>query len=1697
MTNRAIALCCLVLALFGSLNARGNEGVSSASSPSFYVDTVTVTNSIFKVDGSNLPFRLDYSSSVWYKENDDSSVRITVDGETIFNGTGDGTYWWSPEMAGGYSVGFVAANGTAISKTFKVVAPTVTIEREGFNLCKLTASDGVSEIRYTTDGSIPTAESALYTEPFAVSPTKFSFVRASAFANGYPQGEIAGVALRPVAVAVSEAKVNCTIDNSGTTKMVGYDAILLPYDAEWDGDFNSSVQLLVDGELLAECTGAGEEVWSPEHEGLTTLTLKTLDNAGETLAEYSAQYDVMPRTVVVKDGDAPLNERYPGLCQWITNIIIDASVASIGEGMFAGCEGLTSLAIPDGVLEVGDGAFAGCASLRIVEAEIGLKRLLEKDGVFADCPDDLKIAYHPSPAIHNIVARQRKPWNGKVDIAFELEGNVAEVIYPHVSPILKVSAWDSLSEMSYVAVADALTGDVGSDEGMHHIIWDMDAQGLEFKSDQIVFRVEYETDLLSNDTLNYTLCSADSAAIAIDLRDEPIVDSIVVAWGAAWIGDDAGATVVITDNGEVVTNVTGSGEFEYELADAYKHELTYKTFIGGDEQEEIYTATLFKGWKYTVDDNGGAVILGSAINTVSLVIPSELDGYEVVGFGEDAFNVCESVTELTIGNQAILQGLTCADASICEVFPNVASIKLAEGITTIPANTFTGCSALVAVSIPDSMTSIDRSAFDGCVINSREDGYKVIDGWLIGFSGDAQTIISDIDSIRGVADGALEGCRALEDLTFTQNSVLKTIGKEAFKGCTELRTMTLPPSLEEIGYEAFMGCSYLGNVIVPGNVKRVGDRAFKNCTGFTAAQIEYGVEALGEEVFYGDWRISEVDIPSTVTNIGVNAFGGDSSIIRIGLRGDIRPASDIFSNYENIREATVKSGDGEVVNGLFSGFKDLRSVHFLGNCPRLENDGEWIYYGTPVNSGNESGLITYVEADSTGWDGTPGSHSLPQAWPLYGYYRRAIAWWNVPTYLVQFDSNGGTLGVQDTYQYSERHFNLPPEPVQTGYSFAGWWTQPVGGLRVTADTIFIEGVYTHLYAHWIKGHWVFLDPNGGTVVNDFVTYVEQSVYGVLPTPVRSGYAFGGWFYNGYKIEPETEINEKADHTLVAQWTANLYSVRYNANGGDGDMAEQGFVYGVEQELRKNLYARSGYEFIGWATNAVDAVGLEEETDAVVYADCESVMNLTAVADGWIELFAVWKESDVLPDPTNLDFHSSGDSNWELRYEGATVEKDGKTLRYATVWRSGNIGNNQKSVLVANTYGAGKIGFWWKVSCESFKSWKLDYLEFAIDGTAQEPWINGEKDWTYVEFEVESSGEHTLTWTYSKDEDGVGGEDCGWITAAVWTPKLESFGDYVNSPALEFASSGDAAWHGDENTGHDGIASLRSGAIGDDEVSTLEAEVDGAGRIGFWWKVSSEAYRTFKLDYVSFWIDDVEQDWIGGEIGWTNMAFDVVGSGTHILKWEYRKDAQDSSGDDCAWLDEIVWTPKSVAPVVNIDKDKMEEPVETEVGVKTIEAKDDQPLSQEDADAIVITINMESEPEPVDTTAGYNKTYDPASNTIVITLKEPEVGAAATEQEVAKVEGDATGMLAEVNDENVELATEAPTPTEEEVAAGTTVVSALPVKAVKGLYYQASWGSDLSNMRQGEKVQATGDTLYLGVIKQQATQGFYKVTVSEQ
>lgn len=99
------------------------------------------------------------------------------------------------------------------------------------------------------------------------------------------------------------------------------------------------------------------------------------------------------------------------------------------------------------------------------------------------------------PEIRNVTAKQRFPWNGKVDITYEVVGNLAEGLPDWNYPVLEVSATNRVVGTTYTATVATLSGDTGTEEGTHHVIWDLNAQGIEFKSDDVVFGVVYRTSI--------------------------------------------------------------------------------------------------------------------------------------------------------------------------------------------------------------------------------------------------------------------------------------------------------------------------------------------------------------------------------------------------------------------------------------------------------------------------------------------------------------------------------------------------------------------------------------------------------------------------------------------------------------------------------------------------------------------------------------------------------------------------------------------------------------------------------------------------------------------------------------------------------------------------------------------------------------------------------------------------------------------------------------------------------------------------------------------------------------------------------------------------------------------------------------------------------------------------------------------------
>ena len=68
-------------------------------------------------------------------------------------------------------------------------------------------------------------------------------------------------------------------------------------------------------------------------------------------------------------------------------------------------------------------------------------------------------------------------------------------------------------------------------------------------------------------------------------------------------------------------------------------------------------------------------------------------------------------------------------------------------------------------------------------------------------------------------------------------------------------------------------------------------------------------------------------------------------------------------------------------------------------------------------------------------------------------------------YAIGLDAQGGTCSTVVVYTaLSGKLESIPEQPTMDGYTFDGWYTEPVGGSKISTSTVFTSD--TTIYAHW-------------------------------------------------------------------------------------------------------------------------------------------------------------------------------------------------------------------------------------------------------------------------------------------------------------------------------------------------------------------------------------------------------------------------------------------------------------------------------------------------------------------------------------------------------------------------------------------------------------------------------------------------------
>lgn len=206
-------------------------------------------------------------------------------------------------------------------------------------------------------------------------------------------------------------------------------------------------------------------------------------------------------------------------------------------------------------------------------------------------------------------------------------------------------------------------------------------------------------------------------------------------------------------------------------------------------------------------------------------------------------------------------------------------------------------------------------------------------------------------------------------------------------------------------------------------------------------------------------------------------------------------------------------------------------------------------------------------------------------------------------------------------------------------------------------------------------------------------------------------------------------------------TPQIWTVTFDANGGVFG-GEGGGLGSSRPTSVTNGYTigelpvaiRTDYMFEGWFTAADEGEQVTAET--VINSD--------------MTFHAHWR----------CRFTFGGGDDWTQLPDGS--------------WKSGVTTDGMTNSLSMAVNGAGVVSFRWRTSCEDYFNFKgmllrQDGLFFRVDGE-ERGFTNGiMSGWAECSFEIGTTGNHTLTWSYIKDVSGLDGEDCVWVDGVIWTP----------------------------------------------------------------------------------------------------------------------------------------------------------------------------------------------------------------------------------------------------------------------------------------------------------------------------------------
>lgn len=280
--------------------------------------------------------------------------------------------------------------------------------------------------------------------------------------------------------------------------------------------------------------------------------------------------------------------------------------------------------------------------------------------------------------------------------------------------------------------------------------------------------------------------------------------------------------------------------------------------------------------------------------------------------------------------------------------------------------------------------------------------------------------------------------------------------------------------------------------------------------------INDGITSIGNYAFYNYYKLQSLSIGSSVTSIGEDAFYHTSALHTVTIPGTVRKIGIWAFADSGLTSCNLNKGLQTIDNFAFANAK-FKSISIPDGITMI---GEYAFNGTSLETVTIPQNITIIKTGAfPSVTATIYSMDVMIADNAFGSSSTLIA-------------NRGSS--------AEKYANL-----SSGITFK-----------------YIPYPST-----------VYFDAKGGSVDTDHKSLMSEELYGPLPTPVRSGYRFNGWFTapnGGTQILPTTVVTAKTDTTLYASWS------RVNVSKPSKPSAKNGKAKQIKLKLKRTKNAE-GYQ----------------------------------------------------------------------------------------------------------------------------------------------------------------------------------------------------------------------------------------------------------------------------------------------------------------------------------------------------------------------------------------------------------------------------------------------------------------------------------------------------------------------------------------